>query len=259
MIRFVLAFCALILLIRCTRNKEQCNENSQSITGFNIAEFVLDSAMQADTAFTNRDILFKTNSSYSNIIWKIGDDPRLFTNSVVSLKFLSPGSIVSTLSAQQLNSSCQYESFTSSGQVVLLPDDGSIQSPLVGEYHGFNTDSPSDTFTVAVRYWAGARYPWWPTGAYSVDNLPHGYLDTTQNFNGYSRPEIKGIIVSNSYKNMAFDKSGNIPAAGIKGYASLKRGLSDTLIANYTLIDTARFTNTGQLTYLRKTFIGIKK
>ena len=158
-----------------------------------------------------------------------------------------------------INKFCTPEQFTKTMPFVFLNDNGTIISPIVGSYHGYNIDKPSDTFTVSIKFWIGVRYPWWSNGAYSVENLPKGYFDTTQNFNGYKRPEIKGIISSNGYKNIAIDKSGYWPATGIKGYGNLKRGINDTLQFAYTVIDTIKFNQTGKLSFSKKTFLGLKK
>lgn len=253
-----LALIILLVLSNCSKKKDVCNVSATSNFGFKAYEYVLDTALLTDTSFVNRDIVFKTNSAYSNISWKIGGDPRIFTNSSVRLKFLTPENLTITLKGDAVNQFCNTEQLTGTMPFVLLDDNGLIQSPLVGYYHGYNVDKPSDTFTVAIKFWFGTRYPWWSSGAYSVENLPKGFIDSTQNFNGYSRPEIRGIISSTGYKNIAIDKSGNFSAAGIKGYGSLRRGARDSLLFNYTIIDTARFNQTGQLTYIKKSFFGIK-
>jgi hypothetical protein len=132
-------------------------------------------------------------------------------------------------------------------------------SPLVGQFAGYNIDNPIDTFTVSIDYWFGQRYPWWSQGAYSISNLPKGFVDKTQNFNGAYRPEITGIISSTGYKNLAFDRSGNIPALGIKGYATIKRGAKDSLTVNYTIIDTAYYNTTHQVKLIKKQFLGTRR
>lgn len=261
MVRIITLLFMATGMAACTRwyNGDPCPGAGTIPAGFYIGEYVKDTFMQTDTSFTNREIIFNANENYDSISWKIGDDPRRFTNKAVALRFLTTENLSATLSAHRLNSDCSHTPFTSTQSLVLLTDNGTVISPLVGEYHGYNTDRPSDTFTVAVRFWKDPRYTWWSTGAYSIDNLPKGYRDTTKNINGVPVHEITGIISATGYKNMAYDLSGTIPAAGIKGYATLRRGLPDTLMANYTLIDTARLLHTGQLVYLKKQFIGLKK
>jgi hypothetical protein len=256
----VLIFISLTTLIICCRKKEvACNNSAGGNFGFKSYEFVLDTILETDTSFANRDIVFKANSNYSNIAWTIGNDPRTFTTSSVNLKFISPDNIMVKLNAVGINKNCTSEQFTKAIPFVLLDDGGSIKSPLIGSYKGYNTDKPNDTFTVSIKFWVGSRYPWWSNGAYSVDNLPKGYIDSTQNINGISIPEIKGIIASTGYKNIAIDKSGNFPALGVKGYGNLKRGTVDTLLFSYSIIDTLKFSQTGQLSYIKKTFLGVKK
>ena len=249
---FVLSF------ISCKKNHDECKDYSGFKRGFESYEYVLDTLLRTDTSFADRNILFKTNEPYNNITWKIGSDPRTFTSQSVNLRFSNPEILNVILKGNAINSNCISENFTSTKPFVLIENNGSIQSPLVGIYRGYNIDNANEIFSVAIKFWIGSRYNWWSNGAYSVENLPNGYLDTTKNFNGYSRPEIKGIIASTGYKNIAIDESGSLPSLGIKGYGNLSRGVKDTLIFNYTIIDTAQLNSTGQLKYLVKKFIGIK-
>ena len=259
MARLVLLCALLIVLGGCFKKYEACVDEASRQTGFLLSELVKDSFIVADTTYANTEILFKANDNYAGISWTIGTDPRVFSSQEFQLRFLSAENLNITLSGQRLNRSCTYEPFTFTKSLVLLPDDGTIKSALTGDYPGHNTDSPRDTFTVSIKRWISPTYTWWPTGAYSIDNLPRGYRDTTQSYNGVITPEITGIVATTKYKNMAFDRSGNILAAGIKGYAMLKRGFADTLVVNYTLLDTALLNNSGQVAYFKKTFIGIKK
>ncbi len=248
----------VVSFLSCKKNHDVCNGYSGNKSGFESYEYVLDTLLRTDTSFVDKDIFFKTNEPYSNIKWTIGSDPRTFTTQTVNLRFSNPERLNVILKGYAINSNCISESFTLTKPFVLLENNGSIQSPLVGLYKGNNIDNINDTFSVAIKFWIGTRYNWWSNGAYSVENLPKGYLDTTQNFNGYSRPEIKGIIASTGYKNIAIEKSGNLPSLGIKGYGNLARGIKDTLTFNYTIIDTTLLNSSGQLKYIVKTFIGIK-
>jgi hypothetical protein len=248
----------LVFILCCKKPKETCKDYSDIKKGFDIYEYVLDTLLTTDTSFANQDIFFKANELYPEIVWSIGSDPRSFNTQTIKLRFLNPESFNITLSANFKDQDCNIQRFTLIKPFVLLDDDGSIESPLVGSYKGYNTDEPNDKFTVTIKLWKGLRYNWWDAGAYSVENLPRGYCDTTQNFNGYSRPEIKGIVATTKYKNIAIDRGGNIPALGIKGYGRLLRGINDTLIFDYSIIDTAYLNSTGKTNYILKKFIGIK-
>lgn len=247
------------MLAGCKKNEVGCSSSLTGKFGFTIYEAVLDSIFATDTSFANREIVFKTNGHYSNILWKIGDDPRSFVSPRIALKFLNPENITVQLRAVGSNKTCDIEEFFSTSGITLLPSDGSIKSPMVGSYRGYNVDNPQDTFTVSIKFWHGARYPWWSDGAYSVENLPRGYSDTTKEINGIRVPEIKGIVATAGYKNIAIDQSGNYPASGIKGYGNLRRGGSDTLYFSYSLMDTLRLVQTGQFSYIKKEFLGIKE
>lgn len=248
-----------VILAGCSREKNACPAYTGKSFGFNIYEVIQDTILPTDTAFAGRPVYFKSNSDYQQINWTVGGDPRIFTTPTINLQFSSPTELNVRLKALDYLPTCTQQEFASQKHMVILPADGTVQSPLVGQYKGINQDKPHDSFTVSIKFWKGDRYPFWSTGAYSVENLPQGFVDSTQNFNGLLRPEVKGIIATTGYYNIGIDRSGNYPAQGIKGYGSLRRGASDSLIVNYTLMDTAWFTQTGQFRYFSKTFIGIKK
>lgn len=248
----------IILLAGCKKSDDSCKYYSGIEAGFNSYEYVLDTVLQTDTSFVDKDIFFKTNETYSTVLWNIGADPRTFNTQSVNLRFSVPENLDVTLKGTSVDQYCNPQNFAQTKPFVVLENNGLVKSPLIGSYKGYNIGNPNDTFTVIIKFWIGARYNWWNNGAYSVENLPKGYIDTTQNFNGYSRPEIKGIIASTGYKNIAIDKHDNFYASGIKGYGGLKRGAIDTLLFNYKIIDTLKFNQTGQISYLQKTFIGLK-
>lgn len=248
----------ILFFTSCKKNKDTCNQYTGNKFGFKNYELILDSLMESDTVYTENNIFFKANENYGNIKWKIGEDSREFTTPSVNLRFTDPDVVNISIKGLTYNQHCNTEEKSYLGMLVVLPNDGSKISPLTGKYNGYNVDKPIDTFTVSIKYWFGQRYNWWSLGAYSIDNLPKKYIDSTQNWNGYQRPEIRGIIASTGYRNIAIDKSGNLPALGIKGYGTLRSGVKDSLIFYYSIIDTALLNRTGQLIYLQKKFIGLK-
>jgi hypothetical protein len=250
MIKITTTLAIIILFLSCKKNKK---------FGFEVYELVLDTLLKADTVYNNSDIFFKSNENYSNISWNVGSDPRVFTSQSLNFRFTSSEVLPVKLKGDKYNLNCILEENSFVKSVVIVDNNNSNISPLVGTFLGSNTDNLPDTFSIKIKYWYGQRYSWWPNGAYSVENLPKGYLDSTQNWNGFQRPEIKGIIASNGFKNIAIDKSGNEPALGIKGYGNLRNGIRDSLIFSYTILDTTMFNQTGQITYLKKIFKGIKK
>jgi hypothetical protein len=255
----ILCSVALYLIaLSCGKNTaNSCVITPGAGVDFGIYENILDTLLPADTVFEQTTVSLITNKNIHSPVWKIGDDTRIFTTSTVSLFFNTPEKIPVSLTATYADD-CLQETKTVSGSFTIVKNDGSIVAPVTGTYLGYNADNPQDTFSISIRYWFGNRYSWWPHGAYSIQNLPKGYIDSTQNFNGFARPEITGIICSNGYKNIAFEKPGYLPAKGIEGYASLKRGARDTLMINYKIIDTEKLQSTGQIIYLNKQYVGIK-
>lgn len=249
----LLSILSIFVLVSC--NKPQLYEKPTSPTSnFSIMESVGDTLLPTDTCYSLRLVSFQATKEIRNPKWIIGGTSYASNSSNIDLIFQTRNEIDIKLMGSLFDNT---DTIIEKHLTILNPRD--IISPLAGEYLGSNIDSKSDTFRVSINYWFGSRYSWWSNGAYSITNLPNNYKDKTQNFNGFQRPEIKGIIASTGYKNMAFDKSGNILASCIKGYASIKRGFSDTLIINYRILDTSKYYHNGILSYLDKTFIGIKK
>jgi hypothetical protein len=221
---------------------------------FSIYEQVGDTLLPSDTCYALSKVTFAASDGFRDYKWVVGNPANTFYTKSFSLTFDGAEDIQVQLSGNFANQ----PSVSLSKQLTIYYPTQRV-SPLVGQFRGHNTNAPNDTFTVSVDYWFGQRYPWWSQGAYSISNLPKGFTDTTQNFNGSYRPEITGIISSTGYKNMAFDRSGNIPAQGIKGYATIKRGQQDTLVVHYTTIDMAYYNATQKIQLIEKQFIGIRK
>lgn len=256
---WILSLGALLILQQCKKNDEVCNSAHVKPFGFNMYEQIMDTVLATDTSYIHRLVVFKSNEEYSDVQWTIGGDPRTFSSNRVEMVFNSPENITGKLTANSLNSFCQQEQKELSLNYTLLAEGPRNRSPLIGSYRGFNTDNPSDIFTVEVKYWYGPKYTWWSSGAYTVDNLPKGYQDSTREINGVKIPEIRGIIAATGYKNFAFDKSGNLPALGIKAYGSLRGVGNDTLLINYSILDTLKFNQSGIVSYLQKQFKGLKQ
>ena len=237
-----------------------CKKNDKVLTvahykgDFSILEEVGDTSLVSDTCYSLRRITFKASRDFITFNWKIGNISNTFITPSFDFVFPESDQFDIKLHGLLLN-----RQDTAISKLLVIYQPRELISPLVGNYLGHNIDNINDTFTISINYWFGERYPWWKDGAYSIRNLPKGYKDSTQNFNGYNRPEIQGIVSATGYKNLAFDKSGNIPAQGIKGYASLHRGISDSLIINYKVLDTQKFNSDNSIIYINKQFIGLKK
>lgn len=236
----------------CKKNTD--HQNVSILTGdITVLESVGDTLLPSDTCYSTRLVSFQCTKNFINPQWIIGEYTYSQGVRSVNLIFPEPDHINITFTGHL----SQTKDTVIKKQVTIVNASEHI-SPLVGQYLGYNTDLKNDTFRIRIEYWFGSRYMWWLNGAYSISNLPRNYKDTTQNFNGYTRPEIQGIIASTGYRNMSFDKSGNILASGIKGYASLKRGLRDTLVINYTVLDSLKYHQNNLISYIKKTFVGIR-
>lgn len=252
--RNILYFILVIFSLTNCGKDQPYKKDTLTVGDFVILENVGDTLLPTDTCYTHRLVSFQSTKEFTSYKWIIGASSDTFYTRSVNLTFTQSDELSIKLKGTLPGNA---DTLISKHLTILNPRD--FVSPLTGEYLGANTDDMADTFRVPVKYWHGSRYPWWPEGAYSINNLPKGYKDNTQNFNGYLRPEIEGIIASTGFKNIAFDKNGNVPALGIKGYATLKRGFPDTLVVNYKILDTSKYNQSNVISYLSKTFIGIRK
>jgi hypothetical protein len=251
--RYVL-FLIIIIFVIFSCKKNSAPQNVSILAGdVTVLESVGDTLLPSDTCYSTRLVSFQCSKNFINPQWTIGEYTYSQGVRSVNLIFPEPNHINITLTGHL----SQTKDTVIKKQVTIVNATDYI-SPLVGQYLGYNTDLKNDTFRITIEYWFGNRYTWWSNGAYSISNLPRYYKDTTQNFNGFTRPEIQGIISSTGYRNMSFDKSGNILASGIKGYASLKRGVKDTLVVNYTLLDSVKYHQNNLISYIKKTFVGIR-
>lgn len=243
---------SLFLVPGCKKDTagDQCNGKTLPSGKFEIKEVVGDTAFLADTIFRDNYVQFSALDAYQSVEWKLGNDPRTFTDSSFSLSFNTalvtipinfkgkrtaipqcfPGDIGTYNSSQNLTVLEQIEK-----PILTL-------SPLVGRYKGFFTNAPADTFTVSMDYFDSTKYDVTSTGSknfYWFSNLPNGFENTTNA--AFAYPELKhGFRIDMGYKCFVFNYD---------SYHQGKAWLShDTLFINY-----------GDDIVGRKKFIGIKK
>lgn len=256
-IKTTILLALFFLILSCKKEENPCAKQVIDEQIFAILEHVGDTILQTDTVYQNSNVFFKANQNFYARKWVIENQAKTFTENMFRLSFNSTGTYNISFSATYKNE-CLEKDIVTTKQLTIVKNDGSVVSPMVGDFKGINIDNNKDTFVVSIKFWHGERYNWWPSGAYSIHNLPKGYKNIHQNFNGYSRPEIDGIVGANGYKNLVFDKSGNIPAEGIKGYSTLKQGQRDSLIIQYNIIDIEKYKNSNIISYIQKKFVGVR-
>jgi hypothetical protein len=225
----------LLIFLSITSCKKREDNPCQSVKkpdgSFVFKELVGDTAFVTDTVFRNNYVQLKALDSYESVIWKLGDDPRTFTSPDFTFNFHTAiGSIPIRLTGtNSTNVQCYPGTFTQTKNLTLVEQ---VQkpyltiSPLVGHYHGYFTDNPTDTFTVRMEYFDSTKYDAGVTGSknfYWFSNMPNGF---TSNL-GWSYPELKhGFSVEMGYKCFVFGSG----SSSVQGRAWLSH---DTLFINY--------------------------
>ncbi|MBI3717808.1 MAG: hypothetical protein HY252_04360 [Sphingobacteriales bacterium] len=177
---------------------------------FLIKEIIGDTAFTADTIFRDNYVQFNAVNSYETVSWKIGSDPRTFTDSSFYLSFITAlGTLpVNFTGKKTANPTCFpgdngiYSSSQNFTIVEQVEKPNVTISPLVGRYKGYFTDSPNDIFTVRMEYFDSTKYDVTMTGSknfYWFSNYPNGYASTLNS--AYAYPELKtGVPIEMGYK-----------------------------------------------------------
>lgn len=242
----------LVLSASCRKNNtaNPCKDALPPKASFVTKEIVGDTSFIADTVFLDNFVEFAATQRYDSVKWKIGSDPRTFTQSSFSLGFpISPSTLTVNFAAWRLpagscfaNDSGKYNATQPLTFAEQFDRATLTVSPLRGSYRGAFTDNPSDIFTVQVLYLDSAKYSPSITGArnfYWLNNIPNGYVDNTS-APAMAYPELRfGHRLEMGYKSFVFGASGSSCVQG-KGWLS-----HDTLYINY-----------GNTVCGRKQFIG---
>jgi hypothetical protein len=243
---------AFILLLagscRTKHDQNPCEGKTKPSGQFVMQELIGDTAFTADTVFRDNYVQFEALDNYESIAWKLGSDPRIRTDSLFSLSFITAlGTIPINFTGKKTpNTVCfsgdngSYSSAKNLTIVEQVEKPNITLSPLVGRYKGYFTDFPTDTFTVRLEYFDSAKYDVGVTGSknfYWLSNMPNGFTSLL----GWSYPELKkGQPVEMGYKCFVFGSGSSIVQG--KGWLS-----NDTLYVNY-----------GNNLVGRKKFIGKK-
>jgi hypothetical protein len=118
-----------------------------------------------DTAVVGAVTFLAPGAPYTAYEWKVGNDPRTFTQQRVALNFAATDTLrtyaVRLIAHRPLNQAC---SANDSGvdtltRALTIAPYASRKSPLLGRFHGANLDAPADTFTVRLAAEPDHRYP----------------------------------------------------------------------------------------------------
>jgi hypothetical protein len=205
-----------------------------------VGEFIGDSAIATDTAFTGT-IFFESKQAYDFIEWKVGYDPRSFNAKKFSLQFRTPEPTFSvTLSIKGSTDPVCFPNDdgedSKTVNLTILPRDSTAKTPLIGKYSGYIEGKPNDTFTVSIDFRNDKRY--WPAFGpypfYTLSNFPKGFRDTTSSIGTIYKELSYGFAVDWGYRAVYFNED-YTTTQHAKGYAFLKS--RDSLIIDYTRAD----------------------
>jgi len=176
-------------------------------------------------------VRFSAVGKYDSIKWKVGLDPREFTEKEFSLRFMEKGSVqIRMIGFRAPNLEC----FPSDDgvdtvlkQLTIVPKDASL---VIGEFDGYFLSEPDIPFTMKIV--RSNNTTWTP-------EFPRGCI---------KEPYFEGVFQWNTYRRFGNKISTN---AHCQGSLPLVRGqyFNDTLKVDY------EYRSTGE----KGTFIGIKK
>src|SRR6187431_1814366 len=80
-----------LLLFSCGKKQveDPCKGKIQPVPEFAVKEIVGDTAFLADTVFRDNAVRFEALTQYQTVKWKIGSDPRDFTQPIFQLYFFN--------------------------------------------------------------------------------------------------------------------------------------------------------------------------
>ncbi len=215
--RLILALVAVLLLAsQCKKNNsDPCYGKTKPLASFVVKEIIGDTSFIADTIFRDNLVQFESLSQYDSVKWKLGNDPRVFTQSAFSLSFYN----------SLITIPIDFTGFKKP-ETNCFPTDNGIYagtrylttveqfdkailklSPLIGKYKGAYIDNPSDTFTVRIEYFDSAKYDPAVTGMknfYWISNIPKDYRDTTSSVARRYAELSYGQEPNMGYKSLAF-------------------------------------------------------
>jgi len=268
--------CAVTMLVVCCISCEKdptnnCVETpSENINKLFAKEVVYDSLMPVDTTFSFFPIKFEVDRSFESGSWYLSQHTYPGTN-LDQRAFDDTGHYNIQFTGVYRNPCTNVtDQKQLSKQIVIYDKQNAAKrktSPFVGEYLGYTEGNPVDTFRIKIDFFNKEDYPSWSywathsqTPFYWISNFPKGFRNTTSD--GLNYPELSsGYQPYMTYKNFCLT-DGYIIAAdntahNIKAYSSLTN--RDSLVINYSILDTSLYNQTHQIKFIKKRFLGVRK
>lgn len=133
--------------------QDQCNSKKPFTGDFIIFENVGDSLVETDSILAYNYVTFRASADYDTYAWTIGDDPRIFTEKEVTLRFTEATEKVNViLLSTKVRDSC----FPSDPTEVTVAKSFSIiqwqYAPIIGSYAGHFESTPNLKDTIKITY-----------------------------------------------------------------------------------------------------------
>ena len=200
--------------------------------------------------FFEVDTITKVNAVYFTALdstdvtyeWKIGDDPRIFTDRVVKIVFYNAAEIKVKLTVKR-KSNCS--TIDGGEQTLIKPLVIMEKSAISGKYEGYLESKPSEKFVIQIVEPKDSALGW---SFYYIDNLPNGAKRTSVDRHNASF----GI----SYRFIDIDNK--IPAVISSGAFQPIAGIGQLTRDHSQLIIEYEMYSVNPAKYVKEKFIGTK-
>ena len=230
-----LALVALLFIFaKCKKENEVpanlCLGKTPFKADFTIEESVGDTSYITDKALAPGYVYFKAKGQYDSVRWYIGGPQNTSTRPNHALYFAqAEGPVeVTMIGYKKPNTACfatDKAVDTVRKTIRILPRDST--AAIVGRFLGYNTDNPSDTFSVNIK--AETRSGLWD---FFVKNIPKNCPGYIQVSDGY--PRYIGLVVSGAHSAFQISAGSSMACVLVTGFGYLKT--KDSLVINYSAV-----------------------
>ncbi len=245
LIYIISAMCCVVLLSCCsdTTAPDPCSGSEPVTAHFTMYEGLYNKKAPADTVLAWNTVVFAADKKYDSYQWRIGTDARVWSDSLVSLRFEEAiGDVPIRLIVHgKPNTTCFANDDGIDTLTKILHVINRATPRVTGFYHGYNTDAPRDTFTFSLQYLDLGAFGM----RYVLNNLNKGCMEPVPD--GPNR-----VLLDVGYRAFQFHSSGwtGRGCDDPEGIAILQ-GDGDSIVVQYSLVD-----RSDVFKRIPKTFVG---
>lgn len=255
---FLLFILFLSASVSCCKKEEACQdiwnpacENYDACFKKVSAEFKMQIKTEAlIDQFFEVDTITKINAVYFTALdstdvtyeWKIGNDPRVFTDRVIRIAFSNAAKIDVKLTVKR-KSNCL--TIDGGEQTLIKPLVIMEKSAISGKYVGYLESKPSEKFTIEIVEPKDSMFGW---SFYFIDNLP----------NGSKRSSVDRHEASFGISYRFMDINNDIPAVISGGAFQPIAGVGQLTKDHSQLMIEYEMYNVNPAKYIKEKFIGTK-